>query len=128
MKLYRLTERLDGAGMMASVLCAIHCALLPLVITLLPLWGLDFLGEEWLELGMIALALMLGSFSLGLSFFKHHRRSAPLYLLAGGFALIVGGHFLGQESLEPVLIPLGGFTIAAAHYVNWRFSKCRVYH
>lgn len=127
MKLYKLSGRLDGAGMVASVLCAIHCALLPLAITLLPLWGLEFLAEEGVELFMIGLACIIGITSLGVSFKKHHRRKMPLVLLSAGFGLILVGHSLGSEGLEPVLIPLGGFTIAAAHYVNWRFSRCRVH-
>lgn len=127
MKPHKLTGRLDGAGMTASMLCAVHCALLPLVITLLPLWGLEFLAEEWVELFMIGLALIIGVASLGTSFKKHHRRKMPLLLLAAGFGLILLGHFLGSEALEPVLLPLGGVTIAAAHYVNWRFSKCKVH-
>ncbi len=127
MKSYRITGRLDRAGMTASVVCAVHCALLPLVITLLPLWGLEFLAEEWVELFMIGLALIIGILSLSVSFKKHHQRKMPLLLLTAGFGIIVIGHLSHSALLEPILIPTGGLTIAVAHYINWRFSACRMH-
>jgi hypothetical protein len=39
-------EALDNAGMTASLMCAAHCALLPIVVTLLPVVGLGFLAHE----------------------------------------------------------------------------------
>lgn len=127
MKSYKITGRLDRAGMTASAMCAVHCALLPMVITLLPLWGLEFLAEEWVELFMIGLALIIGVISLSVSFKKHHRRKMPLLLLAVGFGFILLGHLSYSELLEPILIPLGGLTIAVSHYINWRFSACRMH-
>ena len=38
----KYTSKLDNAGMTASILCAIHCAIVPLLITVLPLAGLSF--------------------------------------------------------------------------------------
>ncbi|MGX5689777.1 MerC domain-containing protein [Arcticibacter tournemirensis] len=127
MKLQKLTGRLDNAGMVASVLCAVHCSVVPSILTLLPLWGLEFLAEEWVEITMIGAALVIGILSLGVSFKKHHSRITPIALLLSGFLLIAMGHFSGHKVLEPVLIPAGGFTIALAHYINWRFTRCRMH-
>lgn len=120
--------KLDKLGMTASTACAIHCALVPLLISFLPLWGLSFLAEEWVELGMIGLAVILGLMSLGFSYMRHHRRGLPLLILSAGFVLVFTGHFFGTEMLEPVLIPLGGFIIAAAHFANWRFMRSCSHH
>ncbi|HEY2583370.1 MAG TPA: MerC domain-containing protein, partial [Mucilaginibacter sp.] len=57
MKVVKHKSGLDNVGMTASVLCAIHCALVPLLITSLPLLGLGFLANPWLEWSMIILAL-----------------------------------------------------------------------
>lgn len=127
MKPHKITARLDGIGITASTLCAIHCALVPFLITLLPLWGLEFLAEEWIEISMIVLALIIGAVSLGVSFRKHHRNYWPLSLLGVGFLLIISGHLAAPLSLEPVLTPAGGIVIAAAHFVNWRVTSCRLY-
>ena len=126
MKLIRLTSKLDSLGMTASSLCAVHCALIPMMVTFLPLWGLEFLSESWVELMMIAIALVLGTVSLSISYKKHHKNKLPLLLLCFGFMLIAAGHFLVSETIEPLVIPAGGFIIAAAHYKNWKFSRCRL--
>jgi len=114
---------LDRLGMTASALCAIHCAALPFVITVLPMWGMAFLASETVEITMIVLSLILGVWSLSSAYRKQHQRITPILVLVLGFICIALGHFLGLGELEPVLIPLGGFTIAAAHYLNLRLVK-----
>ncbi len=120
---------LDRLGITASTLCAIHCAVLPFVITVLPIWGMGFLANEAVEITMIAVSLVLGVWSLSSGYRKQHQRIMPLLVLILGFIFIAFGHFSDLEALEPVLIPLGGFTIALAHYLNLRLLKtCPVNH
>ena len=128
MALSKTTQRLDRLGMTASTLCAIHCALVPIFLTTLPLLGLEFLSNEWVEVSMIIVSVILGTLSLSMSYRKQHRKLFPFIVLFSGFALIATGHFSGIESLEPILIPLGGFTVAAAHLVNWRLNRACTHH
>lgn len=121
MKQLLKSGKLDHLGMTASIACAIHCAALPFLITTLPLWGLSFLAESWIEITMICLSLIIGIWSLGSSYPKH-KKIIPVLILILGFALIGSGHYL-LHSLEAILIPAGGFTIAAAHLINWRYSR-----
>lgn len=121
MKTLIKSAKLDQAGMTASIACAIHCAALPFVITTLPLFGLGFLAHTWVELTMICISLVIGIWSLTTSYPKH-RKLLPVVILVLGFVLIGSGHYL-VEDLEAVLIPLGGLTIAASHFVNWKYSK-----
>lgn len=115
------SSRLDQVGMTASIACAIHCAALPFLITTLPLWGLSFLAHSWVEVSMICLSLVIGTWSLARSFPKH-KKILPVLVLILGFTLIGCGHYLIHD-LEAILIPLGGFTIAGAHLINWRYSR-----
>jgi len=120
---------LDKIGITASTACAIHCAILPFLLTLLPLWGLEFLATPVLEIFMILLSLILGIWSLSKSYRIVHHNSGPIILLALGFGCILFGHFSGIEILEPILIPLGGFTIAGAHFFNLKLTKsCNHHH
>ena len=119
----KTSEHLDRLGMTASTLCAIHCALVPIFLTTLPLLGLDFLANEWVEISMIAVSVVLGTLSLTMSYRKQHHKLLPFIVLVTGFGLIFTGHFSGIKSLEPILIPLGGFIVAAAHLVNWRLNS-----
>jgi len=115
------SSALDQLGITTSVACAIHCAALPFFITTLPLWGLEFLAHSWVELSMICLSLIIGIFSL-VSSYPKHKKIVPVFVLIIGFSLIATGHYT-LESLEAVFIPMGGFTIAAAHYLNWKYSR-----
>lgn len=121
MKKIDRTARLDQLGMTASIACAIHCAALPFLITTLPLWGLNFLADSWVEITMICLSLMIGIWSLASSYPKH-RKLSPVLVLTIGFVMIGSGHYLFHE-LEAILIPLGGLTIASAHLINWKYSR-----
>lgn len=117
----RLGSRLDSIGMTASTLCAIHCAIVPILITFLPLAGLGFLANPWLEWSMIILALLLGVSSIFLSYFRTHRRALPLLLLLIGFVLIIAGHIYLRGWIEAIVVPAGGLTIAAAHFINFKY-------
>ena len=112
---------LDKFGILASVACAVHCALLPLVITVLPLVGMEFLANEWVEIVMISVAVCLGACSLA-GAYALHKSLVPFTALMLGFALIGTGHFW-IDDWESVLIPLGGLTIATSHYINWKMSR-----
>ena len=80
----------DALGISASVICAIHCALLPLLLTSLPLFGVNIIHHLGFELGMIALALLIGSYSMYHGYTKHHHRLVPwvLFLLGGAFLVL----------------------------------------
>jgi len=122
MEFPKLTARLDNIGMTASTLCAIHCAIVPLVITGLPLIGLGFLANPWFEWGMIILAFIIGVSSISLSYVRTHRKLLPLTLLVLGFAIIITGHIFITGWIEAIIVPLGGLTIAGAHFVNYKYA------
>jgi hypothetical protein len=120
------SSRLDRFGMTASTICAIHCAIVPVLITTLPLIGLGFLANPWVEWTMILLALMLGFSSIAISYFKVHRRPLPIIMLLAGFSVIAAGH-LFTAALEAIVVPAGGLTIAAAHFLNNKYgAACQV--
>lgn len=114
-------KKLDQLGITASLACALHCAALPFLMTSLPLLGLGFLANRWVEISMIFISVFLGFYSL-LTSYPAHKRITPLFVLIFGFASIGTGHYL-MESLEGLLIPLGGLSIAGAHFLNWKYNK-----
>jgi hypothetical protein len=128
---YRAPETLDKVGATASLLCAIHCALMPLVITLLPLVGLSFLADSRVEWALIALSATLGVTSLCLGYREHRSRRA-LGVLGAGLGLLALGRIMEQYSTTPWGVPivvLGGVTIAGAHLLNRLLCQsCRRCH
>ena len=118
----RGNSKLDNVGMTASVLCAIHCAFVPLLITVLPLAGLGFLANPLVEWSMIIFALFIGIYAIGLSYLNTHRRPLPVLLLIGGFLIIIIGHLFVSGWHEALVVPVGGLMIATAHFFNFRYS------
>ncbi|SEW18116.1 MerC domain-containing protein [Chitinophaga arvensicola] len=121
---------LDSIGIGASVLCAVHCAVLPLMLTVLPLLGSHVLENEKLEYGLLSFSFAVGCFSLGRGYLRHHRRLTPMLLFAVGFALLLGGHFVIDGGYwEPAIIFAGAVGITGAHILNLRRCKeCAVGH
>jgi hypothetical protein len=117
------TSKLDNFGMTASVLCAVHCAIVPIIITSLPLLGLGFLANPFFEWGMITLALLIGIYAIGPSYFRTHRKPLPLLLLIIGFLIIIGGHLFIKSWREAIIVPIGGLLIATAHFFNFRYNN-----
>ena len=122
MKSFRTNPKLDSIGMTASVLCAIHCAIVPIVITSLPLFGLGFLANPWVEWSMIILALIIGIYAVGLSYFRTHHKILPVLLLVAGFLIIIAGHVFITGRREALVVPIGGLLIATAHFFNYRYT------
>jgi hypothetical protein len=120
------SSKLDNVGMTASILCAIHCAVVPFLITTLPLLGLGFLANPWVEWSMIIFALFIGSYAIGSSYFRIHRKVLPLCLLAAGFLVIIAGHLWVTSWREAIIVPIGGLLIATGHFFNFRYAgACR---
>lgn len=118
----KISSYLDHFGIGVSLMCAIHCALLPLIITVLPLLGLSFIANPYFETAIILTSLIIGYSSM-IKSFRTHANSKPLLLLSWGFVLILFGHFFSGEKFEWLFLGVGGLTVAAAHYYNWHLQK-----
>jgi hypothetical protein len=113
-----ITKYLDILGFSASFLCAIHCVLLPLVLSFGLAGGLPWLESHSLELALIFSTLIMASWSLLGSWPKHHK-TQPMLLAALGFLIIFGVHLL-DGNVAHYVSALGGTLIAYAHFINWR--------
>ncbi len=114
----------DALGIGASLACAIHCALLPLFLSSLPLFGVNIIHNTFFEVGMILLALGIGSYSLYHGFRRHHHSVLPLSLFFSGFVFLVLKQFF--ISYETWLLVPAVILIISAHFFNYRF--CRVHN
>jgi hypothetical protein len=109
-------------GVSAGLACAIHCALLPFVVSTLPLFGVDILENDFFEAGMILIALMIGGFNLLHGFRRHHHRLAPFFIFLAGMFLLIVKHFFFVTVFW--LVISSSILIILAYYLNWRY--CRV--
>ena len=81
---------LDKAGMIASITCAVHCMIMPLIITLLPIFGLSLFATEEFEWILLMISAMLGVTSLCFGFRKHKSFKAFSFLGIGLTFLVIG--------------------------------------
>jgi hypothetical protein len=113
---------LDSLGFSASFLCAVHCAAMPLLLTALAISPLSFLTRPAFEISIIILSIIIGVSSL-LPSYNNHQKIAPIFILLSGFCLISAGHFIVANIYEPVVTPIGAFSVAFSHLLNWKYSK-----
>lgn len=119
----------DGLGIATSLACAIHCALLPLLLTSFPLFGINIIHNSIFEWSMIAIAFFVGSYSLFHGFRKHHQSYRAMLIFSAGFVLLIAKQVFHAYELYFLLPAV--LLIVTAHYINYRLCqqrKCRSAH
>ena len=126
---------LDKTAIGLSMLCLVHCLLLPLIVPFLPLLipfeETPFLHEA---LAIILFALAAFAFVRG---YKVHGKKIILYsgllgVLGLGLALLLPGndhgHSFADGAVSPqgILTSIGGVVLITAHLFNIRACKCRI--
>lgn len=120
----RVKMNWDALGITASVACAIHCAMLPLFLTTLPLFGVNIIHNLYFEAGMILLALAIGLYSFYHGYKRHHHSFRPMILFSLGIGLLILKQFFLHVEFW-LLIP-AVILIVWAHLLNYR--SCRVHN
>jgi hypothetical protein len=117
----RLKINWDAFGIATSIACAIHCALLPLFISSIPLFGINIIENLLFEYWMIGLAFVVGVYALYHGYKKHHHSISPILLFSVGIILLlvkVNWHQWKLLLLIPAVI-----CIVGAHYINYRLCR-----
>lgn len=121
---------LDRLGATGSLLCAVHCAVLPLLIALLPALGVSTWLGDGFERAFVVFATLLGAFSLVWGW-RRHRAVRALGLLALGLAALWVGVLYAplHAALVPhaVAMTFGGTLVGVAHVVNLRLNHGHVH-
>lgn len=109
---------LDALGIGASFVCAVHCAVLPLLMTALPLLGLELFENEAIEWCLLGGSFLLGFVSMYRGYYRHHQRLLPGVLFLSGFVCLVAGHLLHGRLWGLLVILTGAVLIISAHMKN----------
>lgn len=109
---------LDKVGVCSSSACAVHCAVMLLVVVNAGTLGVfAFLETALLEWVVLAIALLVGALAIIPSFLKH-RKEYILILFFTGVLLIINSEFVELIASKIFLSTLGGALMAYAHYGN----------
>jgi hypothetical protein len=114
----------DALGITTSLACAIHCALLPLFLTSLPIFGVELIENTTLEVTMIVIAFVIGTYSLYHGWKKHHHSFTPIIIFSIGFIFLVIKLFFVEYERWLLIPAVAG--IIAAHILNYK--SCRVHN
>ncbi len=120
----RWNRLVDRFGAVASFVCAVHCALLPIVFGVLPALGLAFLADHRIERAFVVFAIALATTSL-LFGLRRHGSWRAFWVLIPGIVLLVTGLVVGEShanTLHAVLVSIGGALVALSHLVNLRLD------
>ncbi|MBS1567787.1 MAG: MerC domain-containing protein [Bacteroidetes bacterium] len=111
----------DAIGITTSLACAIHCAVLPLLLSSLPILGINIIDNPGFEYSMIGLAFAIGTGTLYHGYRKHHHRLLPMGLFCTGMVLLLGKQ-LWHEAHLFLLFP-AVIAIISAHFLNFRLCR-----
>ena len=111
----------DVLGVAASLACAIHCALLPLLFTSLPIFGINVIENTVFEIIMVVLAFAIGICSLYHGWKKHHHNLVPIIVFLLGFIFLVLKLFFVEYENWLLVPAVTG--IISAHIMNFRACK-----
>jgi hypothetical protein len=113
-----LRQRLDAFGAAASLVCAAHCIILPLLLAVLPATTLSSLESPAFDRGFVVFAALFGAIVIGSGVARGQwRRVVALYAL-GVASLALGAFVWHSYPLHAMVLGLGGAAVAGAHLLN----------
>ena len=119
---------IDLIALSSSIICAIHCATIPVVLSYSTLSSLHFLENPFIEWAFISFALVFIITSLWPSFKKVHANKKPLFYAAFGFSFIALGRLNLNEIWEICNSVFGASLVAFAHYSNYKLLSAKGNH
>lgn len=123
-------QHADRIGFAASMLCAIHCAAMPVLLALVPTFGLGVGGWIDIDQAVVVFATLLAAATLTIGWRRHRAFRAWSLLIPALLLLWFGafgpyhahgaGQAFGWLHVGPMV--LGGVLLAAAHLTNMRLT------
>jgi hypothetical protein len=134
---------LDQIGAAASTACAVHCAIIPIALSLSAGGVVSFLGNQAVEWGLVIVSGLLGTIAAWRGHRRHGNAVVAAALAAAAIGLVLAtflrpspdaysadetiawlsGRGRRTSPLLPWLFPLLGAAVAVAHVVNLRLCR-----
>ena len=121
-------------GMWASLICAIHCTVLPLLLVLLPTAGVYLFINETFEYVLLGISLIFNITNICFGYRQHKSNKAIALLAFGIFMFVVGkllhhhnqNHAKLEFDLFNVFMIFGGLLMAVSSILNEKFcNNCK---
>ena len=121
---------MDRVGAVASFVCAIHCAAIPILLGLGAAGAVSWLDHGAVEWGLVSLAALVGTVSAWRGY-RVHGNGVVAFFLAGAALSLVAVTWSHHDSHAHEgdlkwVFPILGLAIAVSHIVNRRLClSCR---
>lgn len=116
----------DQFAISLSLLCAVHCLGVPVLMVLVPSMASLSLDSEAFHVWMVVAVLPISMFAFTLGC-KQHQRYRLLMLGGAGLSLMVMAVFLGEAVIgevgEKLMTLVGAGLVAWGHVSNYRLCK-----
>ena len=116
----------DRSAIGLSVICALHCLLLPVTIVMYPNFMSFLPNDEVVHLSILFVVIPVSIFALLKGAKRHSKSSVFLVGFFGLITLVLAlllGHSIFGEHGERIFTIVGSFLVSIAHFKN--FSICR---
>ena len=120
------------AGVWASIICAVHCTILPLLMILLPTAGVYLFINETFEFVLLGISLMFNITNVCFGY-RQHKSNKAVGVLALGLFVFVVGRLMHNHSddhkihfdLFNIFMVAGGLLMALSSLINDKLcSQC----
>lgn len=113
----------DKLSVGVSLVCAIHCVVLPVFFSTLTLFEIELMENPVIEFSTIVLSVGAGGWAVWKGYRKFHRRFSIVLVFLIGLLLMTLGNAIENELSEQIVKFFGVVIIITAHYLNWRKSN-----
>ncbi len=115
---------IDILGAVASITCAVHCTLVPLLLTLGTLGGLSWMTNHSIEFSFLLISAGIAGITMFVGYRRQTMSKRTILIFALGFGLLLLGRWFHHDhthvhTVAFLVTACGGLTIASAHVVNW---------
>jgi hypothetical protein len=112
----------DKAGFFASMLCAIHCAGVPVLISVGALSTSTWLHNHAIDWLVIGFGVVVASYSIVGDYIKKHKNIRPILLASLGFIFLFVG-MIDHHGWMLLFSVAGGLMVATSHYINHTLTR-----
>ncbi len=119
-------------GVWTSLICAIHCTILPLLMILVPTTGVYLFINETFEFVLLGISLLFNITNVCFGYRQHKSNKAVAVLAFGIFSFVVGRlmHHHSEDhkihfDIFNILMISGGLLMALSSFINDKLcSRC----
>jgi hypothetical protein len=116
-----IRQRLDRAGIALSALCAVHCVLSVVLVSVIGFGAEAFLDPAIHRIGLLV-ATLVAAVAIGWGAVKH-RMAAPFVVAMMGLSFMGGALAVPHGIEEAVLTVIGVALVALGHVLNLRHLR-----